>query len=562
MHPPNNYSRCVPRSSSFRAALAGLLTAGLACIGAQVPASAAPADDIDPLLVHIDTIDPVLPKTGDVEITGTVTNVSQDTYTRINLHAFSSETPILSSPSLVSSAASEPGEFVGPRVTEPGTFYTVAELAPGQTAYFSDSVPVELLAMDPNEEGVYWIGVHAFGDGAVPRDGIADGRARTFIPARPSSDNTCRGLGHPLDPQPRLVHRRGQDRRTRPLGTAARGGRQPRQRARHGRLRRRYAVQLPRRPGRADRPAPPGARQPARSIAPDPTVAGQEPAPTETASPEDGASESADAEETLTPPTAPSDPEPTAEEQALKAAAGAWFERFKTLVGSQPVLTLPFGDLDVSAAVRNDPIRYDQAVARSTEVMGALADGIPSRPAVAPADDALSPEAIQYVAPDAVILLGDSAFDLPPETTNSVVRMLGHKLLVTSTAAESGGPGPTAATDPLALRQRLISEAALRTLDEDPAPLIVTLPASLARGGRRGVLRPARAAVARRRAGRGDRRRPQRGRTARVEPELHGRGPAGRDRRRQLHGRHARHRRLDPAREGPLLPDEHRGAGA
>ena len=54
--------------------------------------------------------------------------------------------------------------------------------------------------------------------------------------------------------------------------------------------------------------------------------------------------------------------------------------------------------------------------------------------------------------------------------------MLGHKVLVTSTAAMPGGPGPTAATDPLALRQRLVSEAALRALDDDAAPLILTLP--------------------------------------------------------------------------------------
>ena len=181
----------MPRSSSFRAVLAGFLTAGLACLGAQAPATAAPADEEDPLVVHIDTIDPVLPRSGDVVITGTVTNVSADTYTRINLHAFSSEQPILDSLSLINSAASDPTQAVGDRVTVPGTFYTVAELAPGQTAYFSDTVPVDLLEMDPSVEGVYWIGIHAFGDGAVPRDGFADGRARTFIPARPSSDGSA-----------------------------------------------------------------------------------------------------------------------------------------------------------------------------------------------------------------------------------------------------------------------------------------------------------------------------------------------------------------------------------
>ena len=98
----------MPRSSSFRAVLAGLLTAGLASLGAAQPASAAPAEEDDPLLVHLDTIDPVLPRSGDVDITGTVTNVSDDTYTRINLHAFSSESPILDTINLTASAAIDP----------------------------------------------------------------------------------------------------------------------------------------------------------------------------------------------------------------------------------------------------------------------------------------------------------------------------------------------------------------------------------------------------------------------------------------------------------------------
>ncbi len=196
---------------------------------------------------------------------------------------------------------------------------------------------------------------------------------------------------------------------------------------------------------------------PARSIAPDPAVEGQEPSPTPTPTPTE--------DEPATDPP-PADP--------LQEAANAWLQRLRTLMGSSPMLSLPFGDLDVSAAVRNDPTRYDEAVARSAEVMATLS--LPTQPAVAPASHVLSPEAIQSTAPGTVILLGDSAFDLPPTTPNSVVRMLGHKVLVTSTAAESGGPGPTAASDPLALRQRLLSEVALRAVDGDTAPLIMTLP--------------------------------------------------------------------------------------
>ena len=80
----------MPRPSLIRAALAGILALGPVAAGLSSPAAAAPAEDGDPLVVHIDTITSVLPRSGDVEISGTVTNVSDDTFTRVNLHAFSS----------------------------------------------------------------------------------------------------------------------------------------------------------------------------------------------------------------------------------------------------------------------------------------------------------------------------------------------------------------------------------------------------------------------------------------------------------------------------------------
>ena len=64
--------------------------------------------------------------------------------------------------------------------------------------------------------------------------------------------------------------------------------------------------------------------------------------------------------------------------------------------------------------------------------------------------------------PPARRLLGDSRLRHPADDPDSVVKLLGHEVVVTSTGAEAGGPGPTASADPLALRQRLLSEAALR----------------------------------------------------------------------------------------------------
>ena len=454
----------------IRAALAGLLTLGFTASTAIAPATAAPAADPDPLLVHIDTISSVLPRTGDVEITGTVTNTSADTYTRVNLHAFSSQTPILDGANLAASAAVDPSVDVGQRVTVPGTFDTIDELVPGETASFSDSVPVELLGI-PDEAGVYWIGIHALGDGAVPRDDVADGRARTFIPTRPDTDR----------PQEAAVilpvrYRLWFDGEGRVGGTE----RWARRLAEGGSL-----------DGVLDMADAAGATpyswllDPAvlvailrlargnapRDLAPDLTVPGQE--PTATATPTDGES-TADPSDTLSPTVPEATEEPSTDDAALAAAATAWLARFTALVGTTPVLTLPYGDLDVSAAVRNDPERYADALGRSREVMDALT--LPYLLAVAPTNDALSPEAISATPADVTILMGDNAFAIPPTSSDSVVQTLGHKIVVTSTGAEAGGPGPTAAGDPLALRQRLLSEAALRLANNDTAPLVVTLP--------------------------------------------------------------------------------------
>ena len=461
----------MPRSSSFRAALAGLLTAGLASLGAQAPAAAAPAEEADPLVVHIDTIDPVLPRSGDLVITGTVTNVSQDTYTRINLHAFSSEQPILDSLNLVNSAASDPKQAVGDRVTVPGTFYTVDELAPGETAYFSDTVPVDLLDMDPRVEGVYWIGVHAFGDGAVPRDAVADGRARTFIPARPASDASVEasvvlsvrsrvwftddGKVGGLDRWEKRLAEGGTLDGVLDMAGSADGT--P------------YSWLVD--PAVLHVLARLANGNPPRTLTPDTSVPGQEPAPVE---PSEDGGETPAPDDTLTPTQAVPTEEPAEGEGELAAAASAWLERFKLLVGATPVLTLPYGDIDVSASIRNDRTRFDQAVARGAEVMTALE--LPSQPTVAPENDVLSPEAVAAVPAGTTILLGDNAFAIPPSSPTSVVRLLGHEVVVTSTGAEAGGPGPTASNDPLALRQRLLSEAALRLEQDDTAPLVVTLP--------------------------------------------------------------------------------------
>ena len=450
----------------------------------------------EPLRVHLDAISPTLPRKGTLEISGTVTNTTPSDYTRVNLLAFSSAAPITNSQTLAASAAVPPEEYVGERVTVPGTFATIDLLPAGGSATFSVSVPVELLYAT-GEPGVYWVGIHAFGDGPEPRDIVADGRARTFIPALPR-DEASMEAAVILPLRGRVWYE--------PDGTLGGTDRWLRWLSDGGRLD--TALDIADAAGsntytwlvdpailmavtRLQHGNPP------RSLAPDPAVPDQQPTEPTPEGEESGGEPAAPTPNPLLPPVE----SPTEEEQAqdqdeeqsgaeaaaeaeaaeLASAAEAWLARFTAASAARPVLALPYGDLDVSAAVRNRPERFEQARARTEVVMNHL--GIPFQHALAPENDVLSSEALLATpaptptTPGTTILMGDTvAFASPPMTANSTVRLLGHKVVVTSTGAQSGGPAPTRAHDPLAMRQRLLSEAALRVLDGSTAPIVVTLP--------------------------------------------------------------------------------------
>jgi hypothetical protein len=469
--------------------LVGPLVGPLAASAAPEPGPAAPvaasADgrsaaprhakaDAEPLIVHLDSISPATLTDDDrpVRMTGTVTNQSAEAWTGVNLYAFASTSPIGDSASLKASAATDPAEYVGDRIVEPGTYDTVDLLQPGQTAGFSVKVPRDQLAID--EPGAYWIGVHAIGDSSVPRDPFADGKARTFIPYVESTREEVEASI--------VVPVRDQVRHT--AGGRVSGVR-------------RWSASLGD-GGRLDSVLDAGeaaddmgiswlvdpavlatvtrlaAGNPTRSLAPDPAVAAE--------ADEGGGGEVEGVEETpdaplpgapLGPPV-PADQQLSDDKQAMAQVAQAWLDRFAALVAGETVLSLPYGDLDVSAAAAHAPPFHADAVARSAEVMGAL--GIAHTPVLAPPEGLISPDALRNAAPDATVLLGDASFAVPPDSPSSMVRLLGHKVVVTSSGAASGGPAPTAYDDPLALRQRLLSEAALRLYAGSTAPVVLVLP--------------------------------------------------------------------------------------
>ena len=365
---------------------------------AALPAATAPADDADPLVVHIDTISPVLPPSGDVEITGTVTNVSDETFTRINLHAFSSRAPILDSANLADLGRRPPRRDVGERVTSPARSTPSTSSTPAPRPRPSPTRCPSSSSPSPTRPA-------STGSGSTPS---ATARyPATTSPTAGRAPSSRRGptAGRPRRRRsscrcaPGLVRRRGPGRRHRAVGPTPRGGRQPRRHPRHGRLGRLHAVQLAGGPGGPASRWCGCRRQPPAHPRPGPARSepGQEPTPARRPPPDDagtrGLGDPGDAE------PAPAGARPRQPERGGRAGrrGAAWLARFAASSAPTPVLTLPYGDLDVSAAVRHDrDALRPGAEPQPAEVMG-------PRPALAARrraeSDVLSPEAIA-AAPD------------------------------------------------------------------------------------------------------------------------------------------------------------------
>ena len=179
------------------------------------------------------------------------------------------------------------------------------------------------------------------------------------------------------------------------------------------------------------------AGNPVRSLTPDPAAVPVEPTeePTEEpASPTEGAPAGPEPFADSPDPIPPIDPDKqlTEEESRVAALAEAWLVRFQEVTSGQTVLALPYGDLDVSAAAAHGAGYYDQAAARSLQVMAAL--GVAASPALAPRDGILSRAAIEDLAtPDSTILLADTSFAVPPAAPQSMVRPVSYTHLTLPT---------------------------------------------------------------------------------------------------------------------------------
>ena len=423
-----------------------------------------PAEDETPLAVTIDALAPsYIPNRGPIRVTGSVTNTDTAPWETINVYAFIGREPITTPAELSDAVAKEPSADVGERITAPDTYDTIDRIDPGESAQFSVRVPRS--AIDQTEPGVYWFGVHALGAGPEGRVGGADGRARTFVPLVPRTKNTVdTALVVPLrqriafTPDGRLADVPGWTR------TLSAGGRL-RSVVDFGASAGSRPVTWLLDPALPDAVRQLAAGNPPRSLAADePEGPGAESSETPTGTPSATPQATPDSSASASPDAEPVPP-------ATVEAANAWLERLDVALQSSQILALPYGDLDVAATAKRARSMYQRARNRSD----ASTPGALKTPAVAPPRGLLDVPGLRLVERDETVLLSDRAFlDTPP----TVARTLGRRIVPTSSGAAAGGPGPDDPAAPVAVRQRILSEAALRLLAPGRRPLVVQLPSA------------------------------------------------------------------------------------
>ncbi len=150
-------------------------------------------------------------------------------------------------------------------------------------------------------------------------------------------------------------------------------------------------------------------------------------------------------------------------------------ETFLSSTRKDPVLAVGYADPDVAALARLRPsllLRSDELAERRM-----VAWGLNGRQTVAPRNGYFDPDLLTEIPRDSFMLLTDRGKLQTPVLSNLPS---GQQLLMSDERAVTGGPAPIPARDPLALRQRVLSEAALEATkgDETPRPVVLDIPAT------------------------------------------------------------------------------------
>ncbi|MBC9732396.1 DUF6049 family protein [Nocardioides marmotae] len=451
-------------------------------VATRAPVAAVEADTA-PLGVTIESLTPgAIPRRGPIRVAGSVINRSDETWSAIKLYPFLGSTPMTTAAELAAATEVPAEQEVGNRIVEVSD--VVDELAPGEAAPFRLTLPASRITVDA--AGVYWFGVHALGESAAGRVDGADGRARTFLPLVP---RTTRGeirtaivvpLRRPIDHESdgsladvtswtRTLETGGTLRSLVDLGASA--GDRPVSWLVDPAL-----VDAVRRladgnPPRSLGPTEPGdqggpSEGPDASFSPEPDGDGGNEG-------DGGDSDSGDGENGENGgDRASRGHEPTADELLAAEAAATWLDRLSAAMSGDEVLALPYGDLDVAGALATDPGLLERTRDRSTEVTATW--DVPTTPALGSPSGYLDPAAIRAVSPSDTLLVTDRMLG---EDAPGVATVGGRRLVVTSSGAASGGPGPDDPLAAVALRQRVLAEAAVRLTSPGRKPLVVQLPA-------------------------------------------------------------------------------------
>ena len=410
-----------------------------------------------------------------------VTNASDEEWTDINVFPFIAQEPITTRDELAEAAETAPDTTVGDRLTDPGTYETVDELAPGDSAPFTLRMPVSSLLIS-GDPGVYWVGVHALGTSSDGRDANADGRARTFIPLVPPQvarkrtvpvsvvlplrDRARRDADGSLNGPTRWVNlTRPDGRLTRLADFGASAGTAPSPGWSTWRCWTRSATsRTATRRCRSARPASGPGRGRRRRTATDPD--GSDP------SPEDGDSRGVQ-RGSLTESRAPHRPGlPGCRRRA--SGRGRCWRRSSPRRGRTPCSRW-------GTPTRTWP-RWPAATQPAPQVRrpGRAADGglgTQRQAGRGTAQRLLRPRPPHRDPPGLVHAPHRPGTAAEPGLSNLPS---GQQLLMSDERAVTGGPAPIAARDPLALRQRVLSEAALEATkgDEPPRPVVLDIPAT------------------------------------------------------------------------------------
>lgn len=412
------------------------------------PASApAPEDDeeIDPLTVAIDSLKPsVIPRKGAVTMSGTVTNDSLDNWRDIKVYPRLSYSPFTTSAEVALAAESDPRLPFGDRITSEGHFdISIKELAPGETRSWRIRIPRQVLSSRISGlEGTYQIGVQALGANDEGRPENAVGRARTFIPLMgPGHDKVATSVVVPIR---RAVTRHAD-------GTLTDEALWAQELGSDGRLAN-LATMLS------------GSNGVPVTMLVDPAVlsateqlADGNPART-LADPDEDSSEGSSADTTITLP------------------AQQWLDDIVAAAGSNEVLGLPYGDIDVAAAATYDEKLLRRARRLSQQTL--TAHDIRSSPAVVPPSGLLPVGSLAAIERSSTMVMSSEAVPGSSENARmpSTLEVGGHTMSIYDASLMS--VTETETLDAVTARQRVLAEASVRSLSGDRQALVVNLPSN------------------------------------------------------------------------------------